>query len=136
MTERDIAKYKRKLAAKRKEILAEYPTTRLNILVFDCRGEDETAQSDVDIWVGIEFINGQSSTRQSVEDALQRINDGTYGICPECEEDIAAKRLNAMPWAKYCVACQEKATETDNDAPQPATGHFRPTRRGKQDNKR
>ena len=31
-----------------------------------------------------------------------------YGVCPECEEPISAKRLDAVPWARYCVSCQEK----------------------------
>jgi DnaK suppressor protein len=42
-----------------------------------------------------------------VSDALVRIEHGTYGVCAECEEPISAKRLDALPWARYCVTCQE-----------------------------
>ncbi len=42
-----------------------------------------------------------------VNDALERIEDGEYGLCLNCEEDINPKRLNAVPWAKYCLTCQE-----------------------------
>ena len=40
--------------------------------------------------------------------ALVRIDQDTYGICAECEEPISTKRLDAVPWARYCVTCQEE----------------------------
>lgn len=44
-----------------------------------------------------------------VRAALTRIEEGTYGFCGECEEPIPAKRLDAVPWARLCVRCQERA---------------------------
>jgi DnaK suppressor protein len=35
------------------------------------------------------------------------MNEGTYGVCLHCDEDISAKRLSAVPWAAYCINCQE-----------------------------
>jgi DnaK suppressor protein len=46
---------------------------------------------------------------RSVRVALDRIADGSYGACFECEEEISAKRLRAMPWATLCINCQERA---------------------------
>ena len=43
-----------------------------------------------------------------VKSALERMQDGTYGECIECGETIGAKRLEAVPWTSYCIACQEK----------------------------
>lgn len=43
---------------------------------------------------------------QAIEDALERIEDGTYGICESCEAEIAAARLEAMPFTRLCVSCQ------------------------------
>lgn len=43
-----------------------------------------------------------------IEEAMQRIDEGTYGICGDCEQAIAPQRLAAAPWAKYCVECQGK----------------------------
>jgi len=40
--------------------------------------------------------------------ALERIEDGTYGICEGCEDEISVKRLEAVPWARYCIHCQER----------------------------
>lgn len=39
--------------------------------------------------------------------ALQRIEDGTFGECLNCGQDIGAKRLEAIPWTRYCITCQE-----------------------------
>ena len=52
------------------------------------------------------FLYGQL---REVEQALDRLDRGEYGCCLECEEPIAAKRLRAVPWTRYCLSCQEKA---------------------------
>jgi DnaK suppressor protein len=52
-------------------------------------------------------LERQSAILREVRAALDRIADGSYGTCLECEEDIGIKRLNAMPWATLCIACQE-----------------------------
>ena len=39
--------------------------------------------------------------------ALRRIQEGSFGICQECDDDIAPKRLAAVPWAQFCIRCQE-----------------------------
>jgi DnaK suppressor protein len=41
--------------------------------------------------------------------ALRRIQEGTFGTCQECDEDIHPKRLAAVPWATFCIGCQEAA---------------------------
>ena len=45
---------------------------------------------------------------RQVEEALDRLELGEYGRCLACEAPIAPKRLQAVPWAKYCLTCQEK----------------------------
>ena len=45
---------------------------------------------------------------RQIQEALDRLQLGDYGICLSCEEAIPPKRLQALPWAKYCVKCQEK----------------------------
>ncbi len=45
--------------------------------------------------------------------ALRRIQEGTFGICLECEEEISPRRLAAMPWAALCIRCQEEADLRD-----------------------
>ena len=40
---------------------------------------------------------------------FRRIDEGNFGVCLHCEEDISPKRLAAVPWAPYCIQCQEQA---------------------------
>jgi len=53
----------------------------------------------------------ESVLLRSVRAALGRCASGTFGVCLECEEEISRKRLNAMPWATLCIACQEQADQ-------------------------
>ena len=59
-----------------------------------------------------EFLFSQSSSErqilQMVEGALVRIRDGSFGECISCGEEINPKRLEAVPWTRNCIACQEK----------------------------
>ena len=59
-----------------------------------------------------EFLFSQSNNErqilQMVEAALARIREGAYGECINCGEEINAKRLEAVPWTRYCIKCQEK----------------------------
>ena len=50
----------------------------------------------------------ENETRQltMINDALDRIEDDEYGICQNCEKNVNPKRLNALPWAMYCIECQ------------------------------
>ena len=52
---------------------------------------------------------------REVQAALRRIEQSTYGVCAACEEPISAKRLDAVPWAKFCVRCQERIGSQPND---------------------
>jgi len=59
-----------------------------------------------------EFLFSQSNNDrqllQMVETALLRIRDGSFGECVSCGNEINPKRLEAVPWTRYCIACQEK----------------------------
>ncbi len=59
-----------------------------------------------------EFLFSQSNNERQllamVETALQRIREGAFGECQGCGNEINAKRLEAVPWTRYCIECQEK----------------------------
>ncbi len=59
-----------------------------------------------------EFLFHQSNSErqllQMVEGALSRIHEGTFGQCISCGGEINPKRLEAVPWTRHCIACQEK----------------------------
>jgi DnaK suppressor protein len=54
-------------------------------------------------------LERESTVLRHVRAALDRIGEGTYGTCLNCEEEISLKRLNAVPWTPFCIRCQEEA---------------------------
>jgi DnaK suppressor protein len=57
--------------------------------------------------LAIRNLDRESNLLRNVKGALGRIADSSYGVCLHCEEDIKPKRLEAVPWTKYCIRCQE-----------------------------
>jgi len=69
---------------------------------------DMSHQSEQE-WLFVNRNRANSTELGLIENALQRIKDGTYGICANCEQPISRQRLRAVPWAKYCIECQDNA---------------------------
>jgi DnaK suppressor protein len=70
--------------------------------------EGDLSQQHHEEWI---FLNRNSidmKLLREISDALHRLDQDTYGTCMECDEPISAKRLDAVPWARYCVTCQEQ----------------------------
>ncbi|MBB6146326.1 DnaK suppressor protein [Silvibacterium bohemicum] len=65
------------------------------------------------------FSQGTSGHMQltMVKEALRRLKDGEYGECRRCGEEIGAKRLEAVPWSRYCISCQEKIESGEIEDP-------------------
>jgi DnaK suppressor protein len=53
--------------------------------------------------------DAERNTLLQIENALRRMDEGTYGRCANCGQNIAPARLDALPWARFCVDCQELA---------------------------
>jgi DnaK suppressor protein len=56
---------------------------------------------------------GAALVRQ-LRSAMERLDDRSYGICLQCEEPISPKRLKAVPWADFCISCQEMADQSNS----------------------
>lgn len=68
------------------------------------RGEESAADSEAEVKSAINISHSEELAR--VREALQRIDEGTYGICEDCGEAIAEARLDANPCARRCIECQ------------------------------
>lgn len=74
----------------------------------------DQVRSSTDRDMAVETLNQRARSIHDIQSALARIEDGSYGLCERCEEQIPAKRLDAAPWARLCVHCQSaKETETN-----------------------
>ena len=111
MDKKRLEGYQKKLLTRRDELLKSIART-----------EEEGRTADDDPTVDLadkaansytkEFLFGQTNTERStlqmVDQALDRIKKNTYGVCASCESELQSKRLDAVPWARHCTACQEK----------------------------
>lgn len=69
---------------------------------------DDDAVADAAAAMDVAMVIRESQELQNIEAALARIDDGSYGICADCGNEIARARLKAYPMATRCVPCQEK----------------------------
>jgi DnaK suppressor protein len=60
----------------------------------------------------VSLLNRDTQMSRRVKGALQRMEEGTYGTCLICEDPISVKRLQAVPWAEFCLRCQERSDLT------------------------
>ena len=111
MDKKRLENYLKKLQARREELLKSIART-----------EEEGRAADDDPTVDLadkaansytkEFLFGQNNTDratlQLIDQALERIKKNAYGSCESCETELQQKRLDAVPWARHCTACQEK----------------------------
>jgi len=111
MDKKRLEYYKKKLTTRREELMKTIART-----------EEEGRQADDDPTVDLadkaansytkEFLFGMTNTDRTIlnmiDEALKRIKINEYGSCANCQEEMQQKRLEAVPWAKNCISCQEK----------------------------
>jgi len=69
--------------------------------------EGDLSQQHHEEWIFLNRNTIEMKLLREISAALRRIDHDDYGICLECSEPISPKRLDAVPWARYCVTCQE-----------------------------
>lgn len=102
----ELVKYRKMLEAKRAELSGAL-RNRGDIVVQKTPDLLEEVQLAADRDMAIHNLNRESGLLRQVRAALARIADRSYGVCLHCEEEIKPKRLEALPWAAYCVRCQK-----------------------------
>ena len=103
--------FKKRLLAKQEELLRVVAKSEQ-----DGREADEEATQDIADKAANsytkEFLFHQSDENrrllQLVNEALERMKNGSFGLCVACHEEVQSKRLEAVPWARHCIECQEK----------------------------
>ena len=106
-----IANYRKVLESKAEEVRrsmsaqkAAQVVSRLDIP----SDEGDLSQQHHEEWIFLNRNTIDMKLLREIAGALHRVDQGQYGVCMECEEPISTKRLEAVPWAKYCVSCQER----------------------------
>ncbi|MEW5982191.1 MAG: TraR/DksA family transcriptional regulator [Acidobacteriota bacterium] len=68
----------------------------------------DQASGNNEVHIQLKLKQTDAKILQAIEEALQRIEKGVYGICRDCGEAISPARLNAIPWTRVCITCKEK----------------------------
>ena len=108
MTKLEVKKYKEILDAKRRELEGNV-RNREGIVIEKTPDALDEVQHAGERELAIRNLDRETNLLRNVRGALARIEEGTFGVCLHCDEDINPKRLNAVPWAPYCITCQEMA---------------------------
>ncbi len=112
---RRLGEYRQTLLEKRADIISN-----LGVKFDGLASMGRVAEEDQVAVSHEEFITLQRNSldyRQllQIEEALERLERGGYGTCEGCQEPIPARRLDAMPWALYCVDCQHRLDENPEE---------------------
>ena len=104
------------LEQQRRDILANGKTIRVdfNVNKDEMLDEVDMAVQDVEQGMKMRMGNRESLYFRKVEEALLRIQDGTYGLCLDCGSQIGVKRLEARPTAELCIECKEAAERSES----------------------
>ena len=114
MNKREKERYKKELLEKKKEInhhLSEFYTESKEVETGIAQDVVDRAESSYNKEFLLSLSNKERKQLSLINEALTRIEKGTYGICQGCTQEIGKKRLDAIPWTPYCINCQEKEEE-------------------------
>jgi DnaK suppressor protein len=105
------------LLAKRRELSGNLEDTKFDTLAKMGRvAEDDQAQISHEEFISLQRNSMDYQALRQINAAIERIHTGDYGTCASCEEPISEKRLKAIPWAKYCVVCQDRVQTKGADS--------------------
>ena len=113
MTETELTKFKKLLKSKQTE-LEQIVRNRDGIAIEKSADAVDEVQNAAERDLAIRNLDRDSKLLRNVRSALRRIEEGSFGICVHCEEEISPGRLAAVPWASFCIRCQEDA-DRDQD---------------------
>lgn len=108
--------YRERLLRERDELLAGARRRIQALAATEKVPEDDEAQRLHEDFIRLRLSNMDAERLRMVNEALDRLQTGDYGVCLNCGQPIPDKRLQAVPWARYCVKCQEELASEDNSA--------------------
>ena len=114
MTKTEMNKFKKILETKRDE-LERIVRNRDAITIEKSADALDEVQHASERELAIRNLDRESNLLRNVRSALRRLEDGSFGTCLHCEEEISPKRLDALPWAPFCIQCQEQADRNKDE---------------------
>jgi DnaK suppressor protein len=112
LTKKEKEVYKKKLLEKKENILknlSEFYNQSKEVETDIAKDVADKAESSYTKEFLLSLSDAERNQLFLIDGALKRIEKCEYGVCLMCRKDIGKKRLNAVPWAPFCIDCQEKA---------------------------
>jgi DnaK suppressor protein len=110
MKKKDLARFAERLREEKAKILNHTQKNRkeeLTLSTDDLADEVDLASSELNQGMTLRLRDREMLLLKKIEEALSKIDTGTYGVCEVCEEPIEPKRLEARPVAELCIRCKE-----------------------------
>jgi len=116
MTKTEVDRFRRILTARVAQ-LERFTRQRDGIVVERSADQLEEIQAALQRALAVCNLDREFTQLRDARAALRRIEDGSFGTCQECEGDIHPKRLAAVPWATFCIRCQEAVDRNEEIQP-------------------
>ena len=118
MDKDELVKFKEQLDAQRARIVSgidHIERDTLNKSQRDSSGDlsgysfhmADQATDNFDTEFNLDIASNEQRFLNEIDEALKRIEEGSFGVCQQCQKAISVKRLKAVPYARYCIKCQE-----------------------------
>ena len=107
--------YRQMLLETRQSVLTALGTKAGALMTGERASEEDQAQRSLSEAISLRLNGFEYLQLRQIQQALDRLDLGEFGTCLSCEQPIAPKRLQALPWAKYCVKCQERVAANPED---------------------
>jgi RNA polymerase-binding transcription factor len=119
------ADYRSMLLTNKREVLTNLGVKFDALATAGRVAEEDQAQVTHDEFVSLSLNRMEYQKLRQLQEALDRLEAGEYGVCQGCEDPIPPRRLQAVPWAKYCVKCQDTvgAEESAEESEPQLVGH-------------
>lgn len=117
MDEQELSQFKKQLESMKVEINSdvEKTLTEMTSQTGNIPDPNDRATMESDRSFELRIRGRERKLMEKVDEALARIEEGTYGICAGCGEEIAVKRLQARPVAKFCIDCKTKQEQQEKE---------------------
>jgi DnaK suppressor protein len=107
ITAQEMKRRKAALESKLREFL-DVVSEREELLIENLADPIDRLKSSTDRELAIERLDQRTRLVREIQSALVRIEEGSYGFCESCDSTIAPRRLDVLPWARFCVDCQSR----------------------------
>ena len=121
LTKAQLKRFRQMLDAKAEEIRTNLQSAKASKAL--SRGdepldEEELPSQSHEEWIFLNRNNIDVMLLREIDQALGRMDDRSFGTCQECGDPISLKRLDALPWALFCVSCQEALSSAGSEQPE------------------